>query len=992
MNEIRHDDDGFLLPKKERQNIEQILENTEKLLQRHQVPTVKRVRAAVPVVRVNVNAPKAAFRQPKSQKQPENTRPTPVQKREQADRAMQLRQEKVQTEHLEEIAKNSKPQSKSNALMKGVGALAGLAKMPFNAVKGGFKGGKNALMGMGGRKRGANGQFLPKGATPKDTPQKGGIFGKAGKLLKGVAKGGLVGAFLGLLSGAEIENSDMTRPEKNKAHAKNAMIGVGGLGGAMAGAAIGSVVPVVGTVVGGILGGFGGAALMEHWVNWLDDRIPENFSNRMFGSWDGFVGTIKDLWRGFIGNSQTHFANFVAQTQAAWQTFAQFATDKWTAFSGSLNSMASAVWETFVPQSFRTYFADLTTWGKAAWDNATTWSKAAWDNVSSYAASFWESAKSMAQTAFNLIAKPLIDKVQPVIETVQPVIENTIDTVKQVGQNAANNIKNVGNKIADAWNNSSLGQMVNGAVGNTVDTGKEIAGNAVEIVKQTGSSLKSGALNFLGYDMTQKYDHLKYGMGSKNLGNGSIDCSGWSFQVTKMEMESLNNMLGFEKYKIKGNQAGSLNLGMHGAAEQIGLVSQQHGVVTDTRSGFDKSKLQAGMMIGQMKYSAGYKGRATNVKGYGKTQYNHIVKVVRGKNGELYISESQGGSKNGGVTLTKMDKWVDMRVKRGDTLTAVNPFGDDIGLLNGSMGAIAKNEVRKGANFVAEKAMQGAGAIRDWVLGQTSKKYETGGKGAGTISSGKGDKGGVSYGSYQMSSKMGVVQDFVKKSAYASQFQGLQVNSEAFKQKWRELAQNDPNFAKAQHDYIQQTHYAPQMAKLRKNGMDFSQRGAAVQDAVWSTAVQFGGGTGLIINALKGKNVAQMSDNEIVTAIQDHKINNNEALFKSSSADNRKGTLARAKAEKADLLKLVNAAPHTPVIQAAAPVAPQITTPVMPSKPIAPPPVLTHAAPAPVNPPKTEFLGTSVFGGSIAHKPVSRTVNHKQIAHMASGGIMDNQV
>jgi len=35
-------------------------------------------------------------------------------------------------------------------------------------------------------------------------------------------------------------------------------------------------------------------------------------------------------------------------------------------------------------------------------------------------------------------------------------------------------------------------------------------------------------------------------------------------------------------------------------------------------------------------------------------------------------------------------------------------------------------------------------------LGDLSSKYETGGNGPTTVSSGKGDAGGVSYGSYQM--------------------------------------------------------------------------------------------------------------------------------------------------------------------------------------------------------------------------------------------------
>ena len=46
-----------------------------------------------------------------------------------------------------------------------------------------------------------------------------------------------------------------------------------------------------------------------------------------------------------------------------------------------------------------------------------------------------------------------------------------------------------------------------------------------------------------------------------------------------------------------------------------------------------------------------------------------------------------------------------------------------------------------------------AAAATLWVLGSLSSKYETGGRGPGTVSSGIGDAGGVSYGSYQMTSR-----------------------------------------------------------------------------------------------------------------------------------------------------------------------------------------------------------------------------------------------
>ena len=93
---------------------------------------------------------------------------------------------------------------------------------------------------------------------------------------------------------------------------------------------------------------------------------------------------------------------------------------------------------------------------------------------------------------------------------------------------------------------------------------------------------------------------------------------------------------------------------------------------------------------------------------------------------------------------------------------------------------------------------------------------------------------------------------------------------------------------------------------LKEKGIDLSNRGRAVQDAVWSTSVQFGAGgaSNMMQKALKGKDVASMSDAEIVTALQDYKIENNSKLFKSSSWNVRMGTLVRAQKEKEKLLTL----------------------------------------------------------------------------------------
>src|SRR5213080_3043905 len=87
-------------------------------------------------------------------------------------------------------------------------------------------------------------------------------------------------------------------------------------------------------------------------------------------------------------------------------------------------------------------------------------------------------------------------------------------------------------------------------------------------------------------------------------------------------------------------------------------------------------------------------------------------------------------------------------------------------------------------------------------LGALSEKYESGGRGPETVSTGKGDLGGVSYGTYQLSSKFGRADAFVKKY-YPDQFQGLKAGTPEFTAKWKDVAKQDAKtFHAHEHEYI----------------------------------------------------------------------------------------------------------------------------------------------------------------------------------------------
>ena len=268
-------------------------------------------------------------------------------------------------------------------------------------------------------------------------------------------------------------------------------------------------------------------------------------------------------------------------------------------------------------------------------------------------------------------------------------------------------------------------------------------------------------------------------------------------------------------------------------------------------------------------------------------------------------------------------------------------------------------------------------AAKGWALGQTSKIFESGKGGAGTVSTGKGDHGGASYGTYQLSSSQGTLNSFLKDSKYGAQFAGLKPGSPEFNAKWKDVAKNDPSFGDQQHDFIKRTHYDKAMQSLAKGGVDLSGKGAAVQDAVWSSSVQFGpgGGSSLIKKALKGADVASMSDADIVSAVQDYKLKNNDTLFKSSDAKNRAGTASRATAEKARLVALATSA-QAPVM-ASAPPAASVRAPSIPA--VAEAPVLTV--------PLSSSTKSQAVSVSQAPADVGQDVRDRRIAHIATGGV-----
>ena len=206
------------------------------------------------------------------------------------------------------------------------------------------------------------------------------------------------------------------------------------------------------------------------------------------------------------------------------------------------------------------------------------------------------------------------------------------------------------------------------------------------------------------------------------------------------------------------------------------------------------------------------------------------------------------------------------------------------------------------------KTKLGKGDISGERLGAVSQSFESGNRGVGTISSGKGDHGGQSYGKHQMTAKtMTRFLNSEQGKKYKNQFEGLKPGTAQFNERYKQVVHVDGNgFANAQKSFIDKEYYGVAHADiLKKTGMDVNKRGRALQELVYSTAVQYGPQRiGSWLNSLYGKKVVDMSDAAIITAIQNYKIKNNDVLMKSSSADVRKGVANRAKTEKEMLLNI----------------------------------------------------------------------------------------
>ena len=186
-----------------------------------------------------------------------------------------------------------------------------------------------------------------------------------------------------------------------------------------------------------------------------------------------------------------------------------------------------------------------------------------------------------------------------------------------------------------------------------------------------------------------------------------------------------------------------------------------------------------------------------------------------------------------------------------------------------------------------------------WTLGQTSKKYESGNLGPGAINdyvgSASWDMGGASYGAYQFASYLPIqvpetairnagrlrekrrpspLEEYINSSKFKDLFKGLTPATTQFDEQWKIVANYyQKEFLDDQHNHVKKKYYDPVISKLRSIGIDVSNRGPAVHDAIWSTSVQYWHGktVNLIKDAIGNK--TQISDEDFIVDMYNLKFN-----------------------------------------------------------------------------------------------------------------------
>lgn len=205
------------------------------------------------------------------------------------------------------------------------------------------------------------------------------------------------------------------------------------------------------------------------------------------------------------------------------------------------------------------------------------------------------------------------------------------------------------------------------------------------------------------------------------------------------------------------------------------------------------------------------------------------------------------------------------------------------------------------------KAPDAAAVSKSDTLGALSAKYESGN--LSSIAIGYDTKGGTSYGKYQIASKTGTMNQFLNfiRDSYPDAYKILAAAGNPntgsrkgpFVDAWKKVVSNGL-LGDAEHQFIKKTHYDVAYNNLNSKPKQLVNTSKALQDVLWSTAVQHGGkGGSSIFNSVYTDGI---SADAYIKAIYAKR----STQFSGSSERERAGVLSRFKNESAEALASLN--------------------------------------------------------------------------------------
>ena len=279
-------------------------------------------------------------------------------------------------------------------------------------------------------------------------------------------------------------------------------------------------------------------------------------------------------------------------------------------------------------------------------------------------------------------------------------------------------------------------------------------------------------------------------------------------------------------------------------------------------------------------------------------------------------------------------------------------------------GKKAYDESRASGKGVMESI--GAGAKAG--LGSLSAKYESGNKGSEAV--GWDSTGGTSYGKYQIATKTGTMDNFLKYAEKENPEVAARLKMAgpadggkdgAFAKEWKKLVE-EGKMGDLEHNFIQKSHYDPAMKAISGNkGLsDMMQNSSALQDVMWSTSVQHGAGS--VGKDVKGGSGAAgifnkvykegMSEEELIKAVYAER----STKFGSSTEGVQKSVKSRFADEEKNALAMVGRKNGSP------------TDVIPPTNPETGKKALTGDVNSKISPQAVDFAKTKSEGGTDIHQ------------------------